>query len=145
MGKKRIIASQQETPASQVEAERLKVSSGRKRLENGILHIQSTYNNTKMVLTDEAGNAVISSSSGAMGFKGAKKGTPFAAAKVGEFIGGRAAALGVREVTVLVRGVGSGRESSIRSFAGKGINIKSIKDVTPVPFNGPKPKKPRRV
>lgn len=97
------------------------------------------------MLADRAGNAIAASSSGALGFKGAKKGTPFAAAKVGETLGTKAQALGLKDVEVVVRGVGSGRESSIRGFISKGINILAIKDVTPVPHNGPRPKKPRRV
>jgi small subunit ribosomal protein S11 len=85
------------------------------------------------------------SSSGSLGFRGAKKGTPFAAAKVGELVGTKAQAIGIREVAVVVKGVGSGRESGIRGFLSKGIGLSSIKDSTPVPHNGPKPKKPRRV
>ena len=114
-------------------------------MDTGILYVQSTYNNTKLLLTDDKGNAVFASSAGALGFKGAKKGTPFAAAKVGETLAAKAQPLGLKEVAVVVKGVGSGRESSIRGFVSKGILISSIKDKTPVPFNGPKPKKPRRV
>lgn len=77
--------------------------------------------------------------------RGAKKGTPFAAAKVGETVGAKALAMGIKEVAVVVKGTGSGRESGIRGFIGKGINLVSVKDTTPVPHNGPKPKKPRRV
>ena len=120
-------------------------SVSKKRLDVGILYVQSTYNNTKLLLTDVKGNALFASSAGALGFKGAKKGTPFAAAKVGETLAAKAMPLGLKEVAVVVKGVGSGRESSIRGFVAKGILISSIKDVTPVPFNGPKPKKPRRV
>ena len=117
----------------------------RKKLDRGILYVQSTYNNTRVLLTDAKGNAIISSSSGSLGFKGAKKGTPFAAAKIGEVLSEKAEQLGLKEIDVVVKGVGSGRESSIRSFVSKGIQIRSIKDVTPVPFNGPTPRKPRRV
>jgi len=117
----------------------------RKKLDSGILYIQATYNGTGMLLTDKQGNAVIKSSSGALGFKGAKKGTPFAAAKVGELIGEKAAMLGVRDVDVVIKGVGAGRESSIRAFATKGVGITSIVDRTPIPHNGPRPPKPRRV
>jgi small subunit ribosomal protein S11 len=85
------------------------------------------------------------SSSGSLGFKGAKKGTPFAAAKVGETLATKAAVLGLKEIDVVVKGVGSGRESAIRGFISKGVNINSIQDATPVPHNGPQPKKPRRV
>jgi small subunit ribosomal protein S11 len=80
-----------------------------------------------------------------LGFSGAKKGTPFAAAKVGELIGEKAAAIGVREVDVVIKGVGAGRESAVRALTTKGIGVTSIKDVTPVPHNGPKPPKPRRI
>ncbi|MFZ2522541.1 MAG: 30S ribosomal protein S11 [Minisyncoccia bacterium] len=142
MGKKRIVTTEGED--SQKKAV-VASSVSKKKVEVGILFIQSTYNNTKLVLTDSKGAVLGTSSSGAIGFKGAKKGTPFAAAKVGEILGAKATAIGMKEVSVVVRGVGSGRESSIRGFISKGINIISIKDVTPVPFNGPKPKKPRRV
>lgn len=117
----------------------------RKKVGNGVLHVQATYNNTKLLLSDAKGEALAWSSSGALGFKGAKKGTPFAAAKVGELIGDKAQLMGVKEVVVVVKGVGSGRESSIRAFMGKGIDLSTIRDVTPVPHNGPKAPKPRRV
>ena len=122
-----------------------KSKASKKRIDSGILYVQSTYNNTLVLLTDKKGNALMASSAGALGFKGAKKGTPFAAAKVGEVLGEKAAELGLREIDVIVKGVGSGRESAIRGFTSKGINITNIKDETPVPHNGPKPKKPRRV
>lgn len=120
-------------------------ATARKRLDFGILHVQSTYNNTKVLLTDKDGGAVMWSSAGALGFKGAKKGTPFAAAKVGETLAAKAGNLGLKEIDVVVKGVGSGRESAIRGFISKGVNINSIKDETPVPHNGSQPKKPRRV
>ncbi len=143
MGKKRIVktgeAGEGEKKVSSVSA------VSKKKVETGMLFVQSTYNNTKIVLTDSKGAVLATSSSGSIGFKGAKKGTPFAAAKVGEIIGSKAVTMGMKEAAVVVKGVGSGRESGIRGFIGKGINITSIKDVTPVPHNGPKPKKPRRV
>ena len=120
-------------------------AAAKRKLTYALLHIQSTYNNTKVVLSDEKGNSVAHSSSGALGFRGAKKGTPFAAAKVGETLGAKAQEAGMKEVAVVVCGVGSGRESAIRGFVSKGINITSITDMTPVAFNGPSPKKPRRV
>jgi small subunit ribosomal protein S11 len=119
--------------------------SSKRRMETGILYVQSTYNNTKVLLADTDGNAIMWSSAGSLGFKGAKKGTPFAAAKVGETLAVKAATLGLKDISVVVKGVGSGRESAIRGFISKGVNISSIKDETPVPHNGPKPKKPRRV
>lgn len=142
MGKKRIVKKGGDDQAkSGAGSSRLP----RKKLESGILYVQSTYNNTKVLLTDLKGNAIFSSSSGTLGFKGAKKGTPFAAAKIGEVLSEKAEQLGLKEIDVVVKGVGSGRESSIRSFVAKGIQIRSVKDVTPVPFNGPTPRKPRRV
>jgi len=117
----------------------------RKKVGVGILHIQASYNNTKLLLSDKKGEALAWSSSGALGFKGAKKGTPFAAAKVGEIVGEKAVLMGVKEVDVIVKGIGAGRESSIRAFSGKGIDLATISDRTPMPFNGPRPPKPRRV
>lgn len=142
MGKKRIVTTgggDGEKKASSVSA------VSKKKVDTGILYVQSTYNNTKLVLTDSKGNVLATSSSGSIGFKGAKKGTPFAAAKVGEIIGAKAITMGMKDAGAIVKGVGSGRESGIRGFIGKGINLTFIKDVTPVPHNGPKPKKPRRV
>ena len=120
-------------------------SGGKKKIDSGVLYVESTYNNTKVLLTDDKGNAYMWSSSGSLGFKGAKKGTPFAAAKVGETLAAKAELLGLKEIDVVIKGVGSGRESAVRGFVSKGVVIKSIKDATPVPMNGPKPKKPRRV
>lgn len=144
MGKKRIVKKKWQTVDTGRKSRSLS-RTPKKKLDFGILHIQSTYNNTKLLLTNKEGGAVIASSSGALGFNGARKGTPFAAAKVGELIGEKAVLMGVKEVDVIVKGVGSGRESSIRAFAGKGIQISSIKDMTPIPFNGPRARKPRRV
>ena len=142
MGKKRIVKTEGDSPETKVSS----VSAvSKKKVEVGMLFVQSTYNNTKIVLTDSKGNVLGTSSSGSIGFKGAKKGTPFAAAKVGEILGAKASTMGMKDVSVVVKGVGSGRESGIRGFISKGINILSIKDVTPVPHNGPKSKKPRRV
>src|SRR4051812_31117946 len=143
MGKKRIVKKGEE--GAEGAAKAAPVASSKKRFELANLYVQSTYNNTKVVLTDPKGNTLAWSSSGSLGFKGAKKGTPFAAAKVGETLAAKAATMGVREVAVTVNGVGSGRESAIRGFISKSIGISSIRDMTPVPFNGPKPKKPRRV
>jgi len=117
----------------------------RRKMDSGILYVQSTFNNTKILLTDTKGNAVASSSSGALGFRGAKKGTPFAAAKAAEVLSEKAEQMGLKTIKVIVKGVGAGRESSIRGFISKGIDISSIEDQTPVPFNGPKAPKPRRI
>ncbi len=145
MGKKRIVKKSETESTEGAPKAAAAPSSTKKRYELAGLYIQSTYNNTKAVLTDPKGNSLAWSSSGSLGFKGAKKGTPFAAAKVGELLGTKAQTFGVKEVDVVVKGVGSGRESLIRGFISKAIGIHSIKDVTPMPHNGPKPKKPRRV
>jgi small subunit ribosomal protein S11 len=142
MGKKRIVTTE---GAEGADKPKVAAVSSKKRVEKGILHVQSTYNNTKVMLTDMNGNALMWGSAGGAGFRGAKKGTPFAAAKVGEVLAVKAQNIGLKEIDVVVKGVGSGRESAIRGFISKGVVIASIKDETPVPFNGPQPKKPRRV
>lgn len=142
MGKKRIVKKGGDAGAAGAAAS---ARTSKRKLESGVLFIEATYNNTKVSLADQKGSVVTWSSSGSLGFSGAKKGTPFAAAKVGELVGERANSMGVKEVSVVVKGVGAGRESSIRAFAGKGIHISSIQDRTPVPHNGPRPPKPRRV
>ena len=117
----------------------------KKKLTSGILCVEATFNNTKVSFTDKNGNVIFWSSTGALGFKGAKKGTPFAASKAGDVVGDKAQTLGIKEADVVVKGVGSGREPAIRAFMAHNIEITSIKDATPVPHNGPKAKKPRRV
>ncbi len=117
----------------------------KKKVVSGVLHVEATFNNTKVLFSDKLGNTLFWGSAGAMGFRGAKKGTPFAASKVGDVIGSKAAILGVKDADVVVLGVGSGREPAIRAFMAHGIEVTSILDATPVPHNGPKPKKPRRV
>ena len=147
MGKKKIATAPTEivgVPTQEgVEIEEKKISS-KKHFDSGILYVESTYNNTKLTLTDNKNNTLAWASSGSLGFKGAKKGTPFAAAKVGETLALKAQTLGIKEIKVIVKGVGSGRESAIRGFISKGINLTTIQDKTAVPHNGPKPPKPRR-
>jgi len=143
MGKKRIVGTG-ETKETEAKASTTSRVS-KKKVEQGVLHVRSTYNNTVVLLTDTSGNALVSSSSGALGFAGAKKGTPFAAAKVGETVADKAKLLGVKEVSVIVKGVGSGRESAVRAFVAKGFGLSSIEDATPVPHNGPRPPRARRV
>jgi small subunit ribosomal protein S11 len=119
--------------------------NSKKKIVTAILAIESTFNNTKAVVSDTKGNILFWSSAGSLGFKGAKKGTPFAASKVGETLAEKATTIGIKECNVLVKGVGSGREPLIRAFVATGIELLSIKDRTPVPHNGVKAKKPRRV
>lgn len=142
MGKKRIVKKGGEGAGSKP---RSLSRVPRKKVTAGVLYVESTYNNTKALLADTLGNCLVWSSSGMLGFRGAKKGTPFAAAKVGELIGEKAITMGMKEAGAVIKGVGSGREATVRGFMSKGIDITSIKDSTPVPHNGPKPKKPRRV
>lgn len=144
MGKKRII-KKSGRGLDQGRKERALSKTAKRHLEKGVLHVEATFNNTKAVLTDEKGNAVVSSSAGALGFSGARKSTPYAAAKVGEFLGEKGTMIGLKEASVVICGVGAGRESVLRAFSSKGIQIRAIKDVTPVPHNGPRPPKPRRV
>ncbi len=145
MGKKKIATVEEKVEKAEGSAEAIVAPKIKgKRIDSGVLCVESTYNNTKLTLTDIKGGTLAWSSSGSLGFKGAKKGTPFAAAKVGETLAAKAATLGVKEVRVVVKGVGSGRESAIRGFISKGINLTTIQDMTPVPHNGPKSPKPRR-
>jgi len=144
MGKKRIVKQRGRGVDHSLKSRAL-ARTPKKKLSEGLLHIKSTFNNTLVTLTDMQGNMIMMSSSGALGFRGAKKGTPFAAAKVGELIGEKASMIGVREVDIIVKGVGAGRESAIRAFSGKGVDIRNIQDKTPVPHNGVRPPKARRV
>jgi small subunit ribosomal protein S11 len=144
MGKKRVVKKFGSNMDNALKARAL--SKGlKKKVSEGILYVESTYNNTKLTLTDSSGNVMAWSTSGSLGFKGAKKGTPFAAGKIAEVLGEKGSQAGLKDVKIIVKGVGSGREAAIRSFAAYGININSIEDQTPVPHNGPKPKKPRRI
>ncbi len=111
----------------------------------GIAHVSATFNNTTVTITDSRGNAVAWGSAGKAGFKGSKKSTPFAATVAAEQVAREAMTLGVRRVHVRVQGPGSGRESAIQALATAGLQVKSIKDVTPIPHNGCRPPKRRRV
>ncbi|PIR83263.1 30S ribosomal protein S11 [Candidatus Kaiserbacteria bacterium CG10_big_fil_rev_8_21_14_0_10_56_12] len=144
MGKKRII-KKKGNGMDTGRKDRAMAKATKRHLEKGVLHIEATFNNTKASITDENGNAIVSSSAGALGFSGARKSTPYAAAKVGEFLGEKGTMIGLKEASVIIRGVGAGRQSVLRAFSTKGIAIRSIKDATPVPHNGPRPPRPRRV
>jgi small subunit ribosomal protein S11 len=143
MGKTKITTESSAEVPTEEKVVQAKVS--KKKITSGVLHVDATFNNTKVLFSDKLGNSLFWSSSGSLGFKGAKKGTPFAASKVGDIIGSKAEILGVKDSDVVVRGVGSGREPAIRAFMAHGLEITSVKDATPVPHNGPKAKKPRRV
>ena len=119
---------------------------GEKRVvHHGFAHIQASFNNTIVTITDSEGNVVAWSSAGGIGFKGSRKGTPFAATQAAISAGNAAKAIGMRSVEVRVKGPGAGRESAIRALQTIGIEVKSIRDVTPIPHNGCRPTKRRRV
>jgi small subunit ribosomal protein S11 len=150
MGKKRII---QKTEKELLQ-ERERVEKALKKeihtessakFKEGNVYISSTYNNTIITLADKLGNVLGWRTAGSVGFKGAKKGTSFAASKVAGAMADIAEKLKIKEVNIFVKGVGGGRESAIRSLAGRGLEVLSIKDVTPIPHNGCRPKKARRV
>lgn len=117
----------------------------RQAVAQGIAHIQSTYNNTIITITDANGDVLCWSSAGIVGFKGTRKKTPFAAQRASEDCANKAVRLGVRQVEVRVKGPGQGRESAIRALQAAGLEIKAIEDVTPIPHNGCRPPKKRRV
>lgn len=150
MGKKRVIKKTKE----ELLKERDKVEASIKKeiktkshllVREGRIYISSSYNNTILTLTDEKGNTLYWVSAGRIGFKGTKKGTPFAASKVAEAMARAIRKLKIRKIKLFIKGVGSGRESAIRSLAAREIDIVSAKDITPLPHNGCRPKKPRRV
>ena len=117
----------------------------RKNISSGVAHVNSTFNNTMITITDAQGNAIAWSSAGAQGFKGSRKSTPFAAQVAAEDAGKKAAEHGVRTLEVEVKGPGAGRESALRALQAVGFHITSIRDVTPIPHNGVRPAKRRRV
>ena len=117
----------------------------RKNIPSGVAHVNASFNNTIITITDPFGNAIAWSSAGANGFKGSRKSTPYAAQMAAETAGKKAIEHGMRTVEVLVKGPGAGRESALRALAAVGFNITSIKDITPVPHNGCRPPKRRRV
>ena len=123
--------------------------TGRKKekrvVPHGVAHILATFNNTLITIADPEGNVVAWSSAGRIGFKGSRKGTPFAAQVAGRNVGHTAKDVGMRTIDVEVKGPGGGRESAVRALASTGLSVKSIKDVTPIPHNGCRPRKRRRV
>ena len=149
MGKKRVIKPTKEAllkeRASIEERIAANIIKSKKRVENGRIYIKTTYNNTLITVTDEKGNVVFWASAGQVGFKGTKKGTPFASTKVAEVVSNGVLKLGMKDAEVFLKGVGQGREAALRALTNRGVNVTAIKDITPIPHNGPKPKKPRRV
>lgn len=150
MGKKKVVQKSAEEllkEAGSMEATiaKKKTSAVKQRLEKGRIYINASYNNTFMTVTDEKGQVITWMSAGSLGFSGPKKATPFAASKVAEALVEKIQRSGPFKVEILVRGLGSGRDAAIRSLAAKGLEIIALKDVTPIPHNGPRPPKPRRV
>jgi len=124
---------------------RFSSKKSKKNISSGVVHINSTFNNTIVTITDKLGNALFWSSAGGCGFKGAKKGTPFAAQSAAEKVALLAYEQGLRQTDVIVSGPGSGRETAIRALQACGLEVLVIKDITPVPHNGCRPSKKRRV
>ena len=127
----------------------MSVKKGKKKerriVQSGVAHVQASFNNTIVTITDMSGNTVVWASAGNQGFKGSRKSTPFAAQRAGEAAARKAMESGMRQVDVYVNGPGSGRESAIRAVQSAGIDVRVIKDVTPIPHNGCRPPKRRRV
>jgi len=151
MGKKKIkkqteeeLLKESERPSTGGKPPEAAIKTSR-QIARGKIFIQVSYNNTFITVTDEKGNVLTWSSAGSLGFKGPKKATPYAASKVAEAVFEKIKKIGFAETEVFVTGIGSGRESAIRSLASHGLNIIFIKDITPIPHNGPRPKKVRRV
>jgi small subunit ribosomal protein S11 len=147
MGKKRVITKTGEE-GGKAEGKLTSVKSKasvKKTIEKGRIYINASYNNTVILVTDLKGNAIAWSTAGSLGFRGPKKATPFAASKVVGVLMEKIKKTGLKTVEVYLKGIGGGRDMAIRSFANQGMDIVMVKDVTPVPHNGPRPKKPRRV
>lgn len=150
MGKKRVIQKTEK----ELLAEREKVDQKVQKdfalksshlFREGLVYISSTYNNTIITLANRKGDVICWRSAGNIGFKGTKKGTSFAASKVAQAIASVCERLRINEITVFVKGIGSGRDSALKTLATQGLNIVAVKDITPIPHNGCRPKKPRRV
>jgi len=122
-----------------------KKRKARRNVTRGIVHIQSTFNNTIVTITDTNGDTLCYASAGTVGFKGSRKSTPFAAQRAAEEAASRATKFGLKEIDVKIKGPGSGRESAVTALTAAGLNIKAIEDVTPLPHNGCRPPKKRRV
>jgi len=145
MGKKKVIQKSGAPSSKNKEIKPLTASGKRKKVQAGRVYVNATYNNTVVTVTDEKGDVLAWASSGQLGFSGPKKATPFASSKVIAAVAERLKNIGPVDVDVIVKGVGGGRDSAVRSLINHGYNITSIKDRTPIPHNGPRPPKVRRV
>jgi len=150
MGKKKIISQTSEEAFKEADVvsnavEKAQAKGASRRVENGRVYINASYNNTVITITDDKGGVLAWASAGSLGFSGPKKSTPFAASKVITALAEKLRKTGPVNVSVFVKGIGAGRDSALRSLANNGFTVISIRDVTPIPQNGPKPKKVRRV
>ena len=145
MGKKKVAEKPKEAPKDKAVESAPKTAKKSKAVQRGKIYINATYNNTMITITDMIGNVLAWASAGSLGFVGPKKATPFAATKIVSVIMEKIAPYGMTEAEVFVKGVGSGRDSALRSFINRGLNIVLIKDRTPIPHNGPRPPKVRRI
>lgn len=149
MGKKRVIKQTTEEVLKEKETREARIKKKKevkgRKLDQANVYIQSTYNNTIVTITDLKGDVIAGESAGGVGFKGPKKATPFAATKVINSLMNKVQKLGLKQGYIFVKGIGSGREAAIRALAANGLEVLSIKDITPIPHNGCRPPKPRRV
>lgn len=151
MGKKKVTTQAgdpavKETAAAETVVAKAAAGAKRgKKVQDGKVYVNASYNNTVVTVTDKGGNVLAWASAGSLGFSGPKKATPFASSKVIAAIAEKLQATGPQDIEVIVKGIGSGRDSAIRSLINHGFNISSIKDATPIPHNGPRPPKVRRV
>lgn len=148
MGKKRVATKQETSEQKGTPSIGSKPEKGRSQIKRLIaprFYISASYNNTSVSLTDSQGNVIAWSSAGSLGFKGPKKATPFAASRVVETLFEKIAGIELHDVYILVQGVGSGRDAALRAIAGRGIDVKVLRDITPIPHNGCRPPKARRV
>ncbi len=145
MGKKKVVQIEGAGTATDDKAKSQSASGSSKKIENGKVFINASYNNTAITVTDSSGNVLAWSSSGTLGFSGPKKATPFASSKIVSVLSEKMKKSGPFNLDIIIKGVGSGRDSAVRTFAAQGFNILSVKDATPIPHNGPRPKKVRRV
>jgi small subunit ribosomal protein S11 len=145
MGKKKIKEQPPENALNTAAAPSATPPKKSKKVEEGRVYINASYNNTVVTVTDKSGNVLAWASSGSLGFSGPKKATPFASSKVVSAIAEKLESTGPKTVDIIVKGVGGGRDSAIRSLINHGFNVTSIKDATPIPHNGPRPPKVRRV
>lgn len=145
MTEKTLATTTAESPAGKPAPARSKKGKTKRKVVSGAVYIQSTYNNTIVTVTDEQGNVIASSSAGRVGFAGARKATPYAAQQIVSHLLEQLKPVGLKDVKVFVRGIGSAREAAVRGLSAGGLTITAIRDITPIPHNGVRPPKRRRV